>query len=174
MRIAVAGSHGSGKTTLIEDFLAAHRDYAHEPEPYEWLAEEQLAVPEIADFYRQLEVCVERLRGHAPGARMIAERSPLDFLAYILACDDLHRGRASADLLQSANELAARGMKHVDLLVVLPLTGDAEDPELREAMDERLVELAGSEECWLIELHGSRAQRLAALEEAVSSGLRQR
>ena len=33
MRIAVAGTHASGKSTLIADFLATHPEYAHEPEP---------------------------------------------------------------------------------------------------------------------------------------------
>jgi hypothetical protein len=37
MRIAVAGTHASGKSTLIADFLATHPEYAHEAEPYEWL-----------------------------------------------------------------------------------------------------------------------------------------
>ena len=33
MRIVVSGSHCSGKSTLIEDFVAAHPEYVHEPEP---------------------------------------------------------------------------------------------------------------------------------------------
>jgi hypothetical protein len=33
MRIAVAGTHASGKSTHIADFLATHPEYAHEPEP---------------------------------------------------------------------------------------------------------------------------------------------
>ena len=39
MRIVVSGTHCSGKSTLVSDFLAAHRDYVHEPEPWEWLVE---------------------------------------------------------------------------------------------------------------------------------------
>jgi cytidylate kinase len=33
MRLAISGTHGSGKTTLAEDFLAAHSGYRHVPEP---------------------------------------------------------------------------------------------------------------------------------------------
>ena len=62
VRIAVSGTHCSGKSTLIEDFVAVHRDYVYEPEPYEWLADlhgESFAeVPDVGDFHRQLEVCV--------------------------------------------------------------------------------------------------------------------
>jgi len=34
MRIAVSGTHGTGKSTLIDEFLGAHPDFVHEPEPY--------------------------------------------------------------------------------------------------------------------------------------------
>src|SRR5688572_1363139 len=32
VRIAISGTHCSGKTTLVADFIVAHRDYVHEPE----------------------------------------------------------------------------------------------------------------------------------------------
>jgi len=40
MRIAVSGTHGVGKSTLIEEFLRAHPDFVHEPEPYVVLVED--------------------------------------------------------------------------------------------------------------------------------------
>jgi hypothetical protein len=157
MRIAVAGTHCSGKSTLIADFLAAHPEFAHEPEPYEWTGD--------ADFHRQLEVSVERLARYAPGERVIAERSPLDFVAYLLA---------EGERADEAMELAAEGMAHIDLLVVLPLDGSIECPadedlELREAMNEQLLELVDDADVRLVkrkvELHGSREARLRALEQ---------
>ena len=39
MRIAVIGTHGSGKSTLIEDFVAQRACYAREDEPYWALAQ---------------------------------------------------------------------------------------------------------------------------------------
>jgi broad-specificity NMP kinase len=36
MRIAVTGTHGSGKTTLVDDFTSADGRYESVPEPY-WL-----------------------------------------------------------------------------------------------------------------------------------------
>lgn len=48
MRIAVTGTHGSGKTTLIDDFVAAHPAYEHEQKPYWALAQHEgtpFAVP---------------------------------------------------------------------------------------------------------------------------------
>ncbi|HEX6099768.1 MAG TPA: hypothetical protein VF432_25870 [Thermoanaerobaculia bacterium] len=179
MRIAVSGTHCSGKSTLIDDFLAAHREYLHEPEPYEWL-EEAAEEPGIDDFYRQLEISVERLQGHVPGANVIAERSPVDFLAYILALADLGRAGRDCEIAGSAAELAAQGMAHLDLLVVLPLNDrdgiaapESEDLELRDAMNERLLDLITTDPYSLfvsgrprvVEVHGTREERMRLVED---------
>src|SRR5690349_8388261 len=116
VRIAISGTHCSGKSTLIDDFLAAHRDYLHEPEPYEWLqdvyGETMSEEPTADDFYRQLEVSVDRMRAHARGANVMIERSPLDFLAYLLALTDLGRTARDCELIASAAELCATGIAH--------------------------------------------------------------
>jgi hypothetical protein len=185
MRIAIAGTHCSGKSTLVHDFLAVHRDYVHEPEPYEWLedvyGEAAAEEPTAEDFYRQLELCVERLRGYGRGANMIAERSPLDFLAYITALHDLGRSGRDCALTASAAELAAEGMAQLDLLAVLPLNArdgiiapESEDLELRDAMNDRLLDLIATDEYALlaggrprvIEVQGSPQQRLRMLTAA--------
>jgi AAA domain len=184
LRIAVSGTHCSGKSTLIADFLAAHREYIHEPEPYVWLdelyGEHAAEEPGVADFYRQLEVCVERLRNYEPGADMIAERSPLDFLAYILALHDLGDGEGAPEIVDAAVTLVESGLAHLDVLIVLPLNGrdgieapSGEDPELREAMNDRLIEIVDGDELGLLgkrplqvaELHGTPQRRLATLEQ---------
>ncbi|HEX7829125.1 MAG TPA: hypothetical protein VF787_05690, partial [Thermoanaerobaculia bacterium] len=161
-----------------DDFLHAHRDYAHEPEPYEWLDEP--AEPDAESFYRQLELSVERLRRYPPGARVIAERSPVDFLAYLLALDDLHRSGRDCALIASATELAAEGIQQLDLLIVLPLDdgielAESEDLELREAMNERLLDLITTDPYALftqatprvVEIEGSPRERLLALEAVI-------
>lgn len=182
MRIALSGTHCSGKTTLAHDFAAAHPDYVHIPEPYELLGE-WYDEPAADDFHRQLEVSVETLRAYAPGANVIAERSPLDFLAYILALHDLRRANRSFAPIDPAVALAAAGLAHLDLLVVLPLNDsdgiacpDEEDVELRDAMNERLLELITTDEFDLlsrgnvrvIEVEGSPRRRLATVERASS------
>lgn len=188
MRVAISGTHCSGKSTLVEDFLGAHADYIHEPEPYEWLVEMYgegfSEEPTAEDFHRQLELCVEHLKQYGSGARVIAERSPVDFLAYILALADLGRSGRDCELVASAAELAAAGLAHVDLLVVLPLNDAdgivapaSEDLELREAMNERLVELITADNYALfasgspriVEIAGDRGQRLRDLEEAIAA-----
>lgn len=181
MRIAVAGTHASGKSTLIADFLAAHPEYEHEAEPYEWL-DEDLEAPDAGSFFRQLQLSVRSSAEQPEGARVIAERSPLDFLAYLMALDELGRGGRSADLTARAEPLAAAGMRHVDLLVVLPLgsgpdrieVDGSEDPALREAMNDVLLELVDDtgligEHTTVVEVSGSPARRLSALEAAVAA-----
>lgn len=188
VRIAVSGTHCSGKSTLIDDFLAAHREYVHEPEPYEWLqevyGEASAQEPSVDGFHRQLEISVERLRTYDQGASVIAERSPLDFLAYIQAMIDLGRAGRDCAAVASAAELAAMGLANVDLIVLLPLSDrdgidapEDEDEELREAMNERLLDLVAVDEYSLfvggkprvIEIHGTRSQRLRQLEHAMES-----
>lgn len=182
MRIAVSGTHCSGKSTLIDDFLAAHRDYLHEPEPYEWL-DDVAEEPTEDDFYRQLELSVDRLRNYGGGSRVIAERSPLDFLAYLLALTDLGRSGRDCERTASAAELAAAGIANLDLLVVLPLNErdglaapESEDLELREAMNDRLLDLITTDPYSLfasghpriVEVYGRRHERLQMLEQAVA------
>src|SRR5215213_4027889 len=87
MRIAISGTHCTGKSTLIDEFLHTHPEFLHEPEPYtvmvEDLGEEFAEQPCVDDFLRQLEFNIGRLRQHARGERVIYERCPLDFIAYI-------------------------------------------------------------------------------------------
>jgi hypothetical protein len=177
VRIAVSGSHCCGKSTLIADFLAAHPEFVHEPEPYEWLqelyGEEFGERPSAGDFYRQLEVSVQRLATFERGANVIVERSPADFVAYLLALQDLGRDPDATELIDSATALAARGLSRLDLVVFLPLSGhiaapDSEDLELREAANDRLAEfLHGDDSLTIIEVAGTRAERLAALTACI-------
>jgi len=185
VRIAVSGTHSSGKTTLVEGFLFQHPHYEHEPEPYEWLTEIRgagfSAELTAADVWQQLEISVERLSRHGPGSNVIAERSPLDFLAYLEALRTLGREDTSR-VLDGAWELASRGMEHVELLVVLPLNDDIEapedeDPELRDAMNLALLEIIENEwddlpsgQVRLAEITGTREERLDALESALRPG----
>lgn len=170
----------------MEDFLSVHRDYAHEPEPYEWLevyGEAFAAEPDAGSFYRQLEVSVDRLTNYAVGSRVIAERSPLDFLAYLLAQNDLGRSARDCELIATAAELAAAGIGHLDLLVVLPLNDVdrivaplSEDLELRESMNDCLMEIVSTDPYALltqmkprvVEIHGTPRQRFLELERIVA------
>lgn len=175
MRIAVSGTHGVGKSTLIDEFLRVHPEFVHEPEPYavlvEDLGEEFSAEPCVEDFRRQLEFNIERLGQHAPGEKVIYERCPLDFLAYIHALD----AKSAEALLQPVSD----AIQHLDLLVYLPLEDvhdDVEYPKLQALVDQRLNAVYMADEFGIlsatdllvVEATGSTAQRLRVLESAIT------
>ena len=165
MRIGVTGTHGVGKTTLIEEFLRLHPEYQHEPEPYEVLSEdygeEFAAEPCVEDFLRQLEFNLERLKQRAAEVNVIYERCPLDFLAYVRALGSNVTDEKIFDALQQ-----------LDLIVYLPLdeeTNNDEFPKLRKAVDRQLSELLTKTNVSVIEATGSTAQRLQTIENGLTN-----
>jgi len=171
MRIAVSGTHGVGKSTLIDEFLQKHPEFVHEPEPYTVLVEdwgeEFSAEPCVEDFLRQLEFNIERLNQHAANENVIYERSPVDFLAYIHVLDP----QAAETLLESVSD----AMQHLDLIVYLPLESTTDDfPKLQRAVDRRLCSIFREDKFEIIsatnvvEAEGSTAQRLRVLEQLLN------
>ena len=173
MRIAVSGTHGVGKSTLIDEFLRRHPEFVHEPEPYtvmvEDLGEEFSAEPSVEDFRRQLEFNIERLSQHAPGENVIYERCPVDFLAYIHALD-----RKSAEALL---ERVSEAMRHLDVILYLPFDGTSEEfPKLQRAVDRRLRSIFREDEfgimsstnAIIVEAEGSTDHRLHTLEKLMN------
>ena len=173
MRIAVSGTHGVGKSTLIDEFLRTHQEFVHEPEPYtvmvEDFGEEFSEEPNVEDFRRQLEFNIERVRQHAPEEKVIYERCPVDFLAYIDALEP-----KSVEAFLSP---VAKAVQNLDLIVYLPLEDDhaieSEYPKLQKAVDRRLNTMLLDDELGIIstrvvEARGSTAQRLRILENAIT------
>jgi len=167
MRIAVVGTHGVGKSTLIEEFLRVHPEYGHEPEPYTILVEdygeEFSAEPCAEDFLRQLEFNLERLGQRAATKDVIYERCPLDFLAYLNAL-----GASNTDSLK---DRISEAMQQIDLIIYLPLTDasvEDEFPKLRKAMDQELSELLTTANVTVVEATGVTAQRLLVIENTLN------
>jgi hypothetical protein len=185
MRVAISGTHCSGKSTLIDAFLQGHIDYVHEPEPYEQLqdgyGEGFAAEPTADDFYHQLEYQAGRLRQYQIGDRVIFERSPVDFVAYLLAIGDLNRATHDLRFAERSVELARDAVSLLDIIVFLPASGwagaepDSEDPKLRRAVDTRLEDILMNDDFGLftadrpavLEASGTTAQRLQTLESAL-------
>lgn len=184
MRIAVSGTHCTGKTTLIEEFLERHPEFSHEPEPYVALVEEYgeefAAELGVDDFRRQLEFNVDRLRAHSASEFVIYERCPIDFIAYILALKDLRREAVDSALLETWIELAAEGLRHLELVAYLPIDNgleapDEEDPKLRKAVDKRLRAILTEDDLGIVSMSGitmievssPTRQRLRVLEGAM-------
>lgn len=138
------------------------------------------AEPSVDDFYRQLEFMVERLQDYGPQHQVIFERSPIDFVAYMLALGDLGRDRSKTRVVNDSLEMVHDAIEQLDLIVFLPLgdhegTYEDEDSALREMVNERLMGIFREAELDLftsvrpkvLEAIGSTTQRLRILESAL-------
>lgn len=179
MRIVVSGTHASGKSTLVSDFAVRHPEFVVLPDPFE-LVDESWDSPNAALFATQLRLAAARLHPNQTAGHLVSERGPIDFLAYLLALDELNRATSSRELIQRSIEISREAMQYVDLLVVLPLVAGAEifapideDLPLREMMNDVLLDLVADDEIVgpkanVVEIGGDRNQRLAVLETLTS------
>jgi molybdopterin-guanine dinucleotide biosynthesis protein len=132
MRVAVAGTHRTGKTTLVEALAAQLPDHDLVAEPYHALEDdghEFSDPPTVEDFELQLRHSLAALAEPRPHA--IFDRSPLDLVAYLQVLDD------DLDLEPWLDDLRT-AMRSLDLVIVLSAH---EDRRLRARVDERLATL---------------------------------
>ena len=130
MRIAVSGSHATGKSTLIAEL--GRLLPSHEPvdEPYHTLLERGhpfAAEPSREDFEAQLEASIGLVTRHA-GPDVLFERCPVDFLAYLRSlpgADGDVRGwiEASAPALASLDRIVFVPVERPDRVHVDPSEG---------------------------------------------------
>ena len=89
MRIAVTGSHNSGKSTIIEMLSESFPCYILHEEPYYLLLEEGYEIPDppsLDDYRTMLEKSLELIE-EEQSVDVLFDRSPVDLLAYVLASD---------------------------------------------------------------------------------------
>lgn len=178
MRIVVSGTQASGKSTLISDFALRNPEFEVLPDPFE-LVDEPDDAPAANLFARQLRIAADRLTAEPRGEHLIAERGPLDFLAYLLALGDLTGTDLDDGVHERMRHRTAETLRTLDLLVVLPLTaadhihvGGDEHLELRDAMNDILLELIDDPDLvdpgvTVAEIAGSPQARVAALEALI-------
>ncbi|MEV6348450.1 ATP-binding protein [Actinoplanes sp. NPDC051851] len=170
MRIAISGTHGTGKSTLAEALGARLPGHVVADEPY-YLAEEEgyeFSFPPAPEDYRAMLACSMRSLRDAPSGT-IFDRTPLDYLAYLAAI-----GADPAEQVDAA--ALRRAFAGLDLLVLTVITPEterilppAELPGLRSRMNEALLELAYDDplDAWpdtpVLELTGPLDARLATV-----------
>ena len=171
MRIGISGTHGTGKTTLAEALSARLPGHVMVDEAYHLLEEEghEFGLPPSLDDYRALLARSIRSLSSPGLPRVVFDRTPLDYLAYMAATGADPSGEASAAALQPA-------FASLDLLVITLITPQteqalpaAEMPRLRSEMNDALLELARDDpqDAWgdipLLELDGPLDGRLDAV-----------
>jgi hypothetical protein len=148
MRVAVSGSHSTGKSTLIAAFLAQCPAYAHEPEAYEELADDIALLtsegPDIEGLAALLTHTVSTVGRHGPGAAVIFERSPVDYLAYAAATRSIARADRD-EFIRTYVPIVRAAVRSLDLIALLPAAGEGpvasrpgEDDRFRKRVDEEL------------------------------------
>jgi predicted ATPase len=144
MRIAVSGTHFSGKSTLVEALSEALPEYTLVEEPYYLLQEEGCEFaepPSLEDFELQMERSIELLDENSPD--VIFDRCPADILGYLLTHID-----ADAFDLEKMLPRVQTAVKKLDLVVFLPIEEPdrivlplSQDARYRRRVDEKLKEI---------------------------------
>ncbi len=144
MRIAISGTHFSGKSSLVQALSDALPQYTIVDEPYHLLEEEGYEFaesPSIEDFELQLERAIENLDEITPN--VIFDRCPADILGYLLSQTD-----AEAFNLKEWLPRVQTAIKKLDLLVFLPIEEPdrivlprSQDAAYRQRVDEKLREV---------------------------------
>ncbi|HEX2579393.1 MAG TPA: ATP-binding protein [Rhabdochlamydiaceae bacterium] len=141
MRIAISGTHFSGKSTLIATLLKQFPNFTSVEEPYILLEEQGYEFsnpPSIEDFEQQLEFSVRSIMESRNNT--LFDRCPLDCLAYALALGEVDVN-SWIQKMDSAIQL-------LDLIVFLPIEDRdripipvSEDLKLRKKVDENLQDI---------------------------------
>ena len=181
MRVGISGAHGTGKTTLAEALCTCLPGHAAADEPYYLLEEEGYEFefpPSLEDYRTLLARSVRSLTSPPMLRRIIFDRTPLDYLAYMAATGADPSAEAGTAALHPA-------FGSLDLLVITPITPEteqllppAEVPRLLSQMNDALLELVYDDplNAWgdisVLELRGPLDGRLDAVLAALGQARR--
>jgi hypothetical protein len=175
MRIAISGTHFSGKSTLVEALSEALAKYTTIDEPYHLLQEEGYEfaeMPSIEDFELQLERSIESMDERAPN--IIFDRCPADILGYLLSHIDVE----AFDLAEWLPRIKS-AIRKLDLIVYLPIEEpdrivlpSSQDAVYRQRVDEMLKEIILEDsfdfEVDVLEVTGGPKKRVERVLEHIS------
>ncbi len=183
MRIAVSGTHYTGKSTLIEDFIKKYPSYRCEIEPYYKLQDEKIMElslePSLDSFLEQLDYSINQLNDCANEQNILFDRCPVDFVAYAMcALDQDFIDINDSEVAERFPEIKI-ALNHLDLIVFLPISKEnsieylEENPAFRKAADKNFKKIFRDDVCdifpqyghpKIIEIFGDRAERVKKLE----------
>ena len=182
MRIAVSGSHATGKSTLVAELVRRLPDVTAFDEPYHLLESEGHAFttpPTASDFELLFGRAVSLLAAPEPRAAVF-DRCPADYLAYLAAL-------SPAAISPDRTAEAAVALQTLDLVIFVPLERPdridmAEVPVLRRRVDrilrEMLVENAWGFDIPVVTVHGTPEERadqvVLFLPSATQAGIARR
>ena len=176
MRIAVSGTHFSGKSTLVASLLESLPSYTGVDEPYFLLEQEGYEFshpPLLEDFEEQLKRSITAINESQNNT--IFDRCPLDCLAYMLALSKNIDEKPWAEKMDAA-------IKRLDLIIFVPIeyrdriiVPPSQNLKMRAKVDEKLAELILDdsleilESVEVLEVAGSLEDRVKTIEEKLSN-----
>jgi hypothetical protein len=195
MRIAVSGSHSLGKSTVVNDWIAAHSHYAREEEPYRALGLHgpyEILFRDASTRLQngiQLYYNISRVHRYATRAEnVIFDRAPVDYLAYSQYTANCRTTDIDDAFVQSMTPAVRESLDRLDILAFVPsseawpvaMEEDGIRPVDHAYRDEvdaifkqiyregRFGIMPEKKAPHLVELCGSREQRLEQLQAAIA------
>ena len=195
MRIAISGSHSLGKSTVVNDWVAARAGYRREEEPYRALGLHgpyEILFRDASTRLQngiQLYYNISRIHRYGtPEDDVIFDRAPVDYLAYSQYTANCGTTDIDDAFVQSMVPAVRESLDHLDILAFVPCSDDwpvameedgirPVDHAYRDEVDAifkqiyregRFDVMPGKNAPRLVELFGSREQRLEQLEAAIA------
>ncbi len=178
MRVAISGSHRTGKSTLLSELSRLLPAYTIVDEPYHLMEEEGYEFahpPSLEDFEAQLERSIQELGREDDD--VLFERCPADFLGYIA----LHEDAGFFDEDEWLPRVRA-ALETLDLVVFVPIesrdriavSSSDDEGASREAVDQKLQEIllddAFELDVEVLEVEGDPESRARAVLRRVRRG----
>ena len=195
MRIAISGSHSLGKSTLVWDWVKRHPEYTREEEPFRALDSEMYDIrfrQESNRLHNDIQMYYNASRVNLyPSINdcVIFDRAPVDYIAYSQYTADKKTTDIDDAFVSAMVPRVRETLQRLDLVVFIPMTDrwpvEMEDDGIRPVdlpyraevdaifkqiyRDERFSVMPEINRPKLIELWGSREQRLDRLEQAATT-----
>ena len=193
MRIAVSGAHSQGKSTFVHDWVASNSEYIREEEPFRVLHAEGYDIRFRQECHRfdnglQMYYNISRVNAYSDSSNcVIFDRCPVDYIAYSQYTANYQTTDIDEGFVQMMVPAVRRALQQLDWLVFFPVTDDwpveMEDDRIRPIdlsyrqevdaifkqiyRDQRFALMAKENGPRLLELWGSREQRLERLQHAI-------
>ena len=197
MRIAISGSHSLGKSTLVWDWIKQHPQYTREEEPFRALDGEMYDIrfrQESNRLHNGIQMYYNASRVNLYSSIndcVIFDRAPIDYIAYSQYTADKQTTDIDNAFVELMVPRVRETLQRLDLVVFVPMTDrwpvDMEDDGIRPVdlpyradvdaifkqiyRDKRFSVMPDKNRPKLIELWGSREQRLDRLQQAAASCL---
>ena len=195
MRIAISGSHSLGKSTLVWDWVKRHPHYKREEEPFRALDSEMYDIrfrQESNRLHNGIQMYYNASRVNLYSSFedcVIFDRAPVDYIAYSQYTADKKTTDIDDQFVSSMVPRVKETLQRLDMVVFVPMTDlwpvDMENDGIRPVdlpyraevdtifkqiyRDGRFSVMPEMNGPKLIELWGSREERLDRLEQAICS-----